>query len=87
MRDILGNLLPRDMVDLVLSQHFHNGNEDLPIKIVRERRAVVLHLDLKEYTALARKVSARDLAHHVNNIFRRFDLLVSEEWLQKEHPT
>jgi len=33
MGEILNKLLPPDMVDLVLAQHFQQGNEPLPIKV------------------------------------------------------
>ena len=35
MGEILNKLLPKDMVDLVLAQHFQFGNETLPIKLCR----------------------------------------------------
>lgn len=75
---ILKNLLPADMVDLVLSLHFQQGNEPLPVKVFRERRAIVLHLDLKNYTGLTRSLAVGALAAHVDNCFRRFDMLVTD---------
>jgi len=76
MGEILNKLLPPDMVDLVLAQHFQQGNEPLPIKLCRKRKAIVLHLDLKNYTGLANSVDPSELAHHVDAIFRSFDRLV-----------
>ena len=78
MGKILRNLLPLDMVDLVLSLHFRQGHESLPVTIFRERRAIVLHLDLKNYTGLTRSLLVRDLAQHIDNIFRQFDALVTD---------
>jgi len=78
MGDILKNLLPLDMVDLVLSLHFQQGHESLPVTVFRERRAIVLHLDLKNYTGLTRTLLVRELAQHIDNIFRQFDTLVTD---------
>lgn len=76
---ILRNLLPKDVVHMVLSRHFQEGTEALPVKAFRERRAVVLHLDLKNYTGLTRSLDKRELASHIDKIFTRFDLLVTEK--------
>jgi len=78
MGEILKNLLPLDMVDLVLSLHFQQGHESLPVTVFRERRAIVLHLDLKNYTGLTRSLLVRELAQHIDNIFRQFDTLVTD---------
>jgi len=79
LTEILRNLLPKDVVHMVLSRHFQDGTEALPVKAFRERRAVVLHLDLKNYTGLTRSLDMSDLASHINRIFTRFDLLVTDK--------
>ena len=76
MAEILKHLLPQDMVEMVLSIHFKTGNEALPITLCRESRAIVLHLDLKNYTGLAARLEPDRLAEHINEIFKSFDRLV-----------
>ena len=72
MAEILKNLLPHDMVQIFLER----GEEKLPMTCYRESRAVVLHLDLRNFTVLTDTLDTGELARHIDAIFKSFDALV-----------
>jgi len=72
MWEALLDLVPASMVSTVLSA------DQLPVTTSVRRRAVLLQMDLCNYTALASSIPSDQLARHVHSIFSKIDEILLE---------
>jgi len=71
LQQILHSLIPAEMADMILQDQ-----EALPCRVCREERAVVLHLDLRNYMSLTASSELHQLAATIQRIFVEFDHLI-----------
>ena len=73
MKRTIQELLPQDMVELVISV-----STPLPLTVVHEFECCFLHLDLRDYTGLMDSEGPQDTATLVDAIFCSFDVCVRD---------
>ena len=74
MKATLEDLVPKELLDMVVSA----SEVSLPMTKTYSCEAVVLRLDLCNYTALAASISSAQLAQHIHALFSAFDTILSD---------
>ena len=75
MQDTLQDLIPGELISMVLAE---SSEVRLPITSTYSGHAVVLSMDLCNYSAFVAQTSSSQVARHMHGIFSAFDAILSD---------